>query len=287
MQSRQTLATAIVACTLSLATIATAEAAVVYANNPTPGDSFTNAGTGNQGQAVGATGWYYNNVRNSGVVGINSTLPRSGNGSAYFSSPSGAAKADIEFLPSAVNIGGNFYSGASLGLFSQLSSFGYDWYRVGTSTNPAVQHPALRVLLDLDGNPLTPGDRAGLVFERAYNSLPTLTDQWLTDVIGASTNLWSFGALGFATGGYNVTLAQWQADTALARAVVVGFSAGVGSGWNGAFTGAVDNIGWTIGQNSVSYNFEVERQGTVPEPGTIALLGLALAGLATTRRRHG
>ncbi|MCS6920780.1 MAG: hypothetical protein NZM07_02480, partial [Elioraea sp.] len=64
---------------------------IVLSNNSAPGDSFVNAGPTNQGQAIGTTGWYYNNVRNSGSVGISTALPRNGNGSAFFSSPSGAA----------------------------------------------------------------------------------------------------------------------------------------------------------------------------------------------------
>ena len=148
---------------------------LVLSNAAVPGDAFSNAGTTNQGQAVGTSGWYYNNVRNSGSVGISTTLPRNGNGSVFFSSPSGSAKADIEYLANAVPVGGNYFAGGSLGRFQELVGFGYEWYRFDASTNPAVQHPALRVLLDLDGNLLSP-DRAGLVFERAYNSLPTLTD---------------------------------------------------------------------------------------------------------------
>jgi hypothetical protein len=278
--------------TVSLAALAAASFAApaaasttVLANNPAPGDAFTNPGSSNQGQAVGTSGWYYNNVRNSGVVGISTANPRSGNGSVAFGSPDGAAKADIEFLPNAISLGGNFVSVGSLGAFSALQSFGFDWYRDGASTNPAVQHPALRVLVDLDGDLLTP-DRAGLVFERAYNSLPTLTDQWVTDLVGATTNLWSFGALGFATGGYSVTLADWQANPLLANAVIVGFSAGVGSGWNGVFTGYVDNIGWTIGGESAAFNFEVPG-AVIPEPATWAMLiaGFGLAGVALRRRR--
>lgn len=61
----------------------------VYANNSTPGDDFTNAsGTSTtpstSGAQLGASGWYYNNVRNNGHVGIRTDIPRSGNGSAWF-----------------------------------------------------------------------------------------------------------------------------------------------------------------------------------------------------------
>ena len=274
------------AAVLAIAAAAPATAATdVFANNPAPGDAFTNPGTLNQGQAIGSSDWYYNNVRGSASIGISTANPRSGNGSVAFSSPGSAGKADIEFLPNAFNIGGNFVSVGSLGAFSALQSFGYDWYRDSSSTNPAVQHPALRVLVDLDGNLMTP-DRAGLVFERAYNSLPTLTDTWVTDLVSSSTNLWSFGALGFADGGYSVTLADWLADTRLANAAIVGFSAGVGSGWNGEFTGYVDNINWTIGSTSSHFNMEVTG-GVIPEPATWAMLiaGFGLVGASLRKRR--
>ena len=95
------------AAALAIASVG-AHSATVLSNNAAPGDAFTNAGGSSQGQAVGATGWYYNNVRNSGTAGINDTYARSGNGSALLQGtlgPGGASsKADIEYLSGGVAV---------------------------------------------------------------------------------------------------------------------------------------------------------------------------------------
>lgn len=117
-----------------LATPAWASTVTVFG----PGTLFTHTGTSNQGQVLSGN-WVYNNVRNSGQVGVTSTYPRSGNGSVEMNTlfgPGGASsKADIEFLANPVNLGGNFVAGGSLGLFSNLNlsgGLGYDWYRNST-----------------------------------------------------------------------------------------------------------------------------------------------------------
>jgi hypothetical protein len=145
----------------------------------------------------------------------------------------------------------------------------------------------MRVLLDADGNLTTLGDRGGLVFERVYNepsgwSAPTNT--WVAETITSSTYLWNFGlGIGFAANinatpyAYDATLAEWQAR--FPNAVILGFSLGVGSGWANEFYGAVDNIFWTIGDQTWRFNFEV------PEPASLALLAAGLLGLGFARRR--
>ena len=113
----------------------------------------------------------------------------------------------------------------------------------------------------------------------------------MTAIVGASTKLWNFGlGLGFefdidSDGTPYDTLTEWQSSSRLASAAILGFSAGAGSGW-GPFVGAVDNIGWTINGQSQTSNFEVAG-GTVPEPGTMLLVGAALLGLVAARRRRG
>ncbi|MEO8937945.1 MAG: PEP-CTERM sorting domain-containing protein [Burkholderiaceae bacterium] len=268
-------------------------AGTVTANNQ-GGDAFTNPGTNNAGQAVGSSGWYYNNVRANGVAGIDGTYARSGNGSVHFSGPANA-KADVEFLPGALAIGGNNNSTGALGALSAFSGMSYDWLRDSISTNDVRQMPALRVLIDADGNIATTGDRGGLVFERVYNegadSSAAPTNLWTTETIGANSFVWNFG-LGLTTGadingsgyGYDETLAQWK--TLFPNAVVIGFSSGIGSGWNGSFDGAVDNIAWTIGGVTTTNNFETVGAAAVPEPETLSLLAAAMIGLALVARRR-
>lgn len=269
----------------------TASAATILSNNTAPGDAFTNPAPANLGMAIAGSDWYYNNVRNGATVGINTAYPRSGNGSVLFDAPANG-KADIEYLPNAVPVGGNFASTATMGSFALLSSMSYDWYRDNTSTATAHLHPSLRVLLDGDGDLTTTGDRGGLVFERVYNALATPADTWTGDTVSSSTFVWNFGlglgsefdidANGYA---YDSTLADWQAF--LPTAAIIGFSSGVGSGW-GPFRGAVDNIAWTIDGVTATNNFEVRVDDTaVPEPVTLALFGAGFvaAGLARRRRK--
>jgi hypothetical protein len=273
---------------------AAAQAQIVYSNSPS-GDSFTSAGATNTGQAVGSTGWYYNNVRNSGVVGINTTYARNGNGSAYLETvygPSGnSSKADIEFYLSATaNAAGNYGPTSALGTLGNLTSLSYDWYRASGGTASTWLHPVIR--LSVVSSDLT---KSGyLIFEREINRdvfgnpVVAPTDQWISDdVFVGDYRLWSSGnTLPFNLNGTNgpakyydaLTLSDWM--TGYGTYYVTGISLGVGSGW-GTFEGAVDNVSFAFtGGVSGSYNFEA-----VPEPSTYAaMLGLAALGFVAFRR---
>lgn len=270
-----------IAAVAVLALAGAAQATIVYSNNPPAGDVFTNSGTSNTGQAIGASGWYYNNVRNFGIAGVNTYLPRSGNGSVLFNGsvgPGGASsKADVELLVNAVpNGNGNFGTTGALGRLRDLSSLSYEWYRESTSGATNHLHPVLRLQIVNQA-----GTQFGyIIFERIYNGFGVApTDTWTADDLYANRttyNMWSTGTLPGAFTNFTTTLDTWM--TSSENYFVVGVSSGIGSGW-GTFTGAVDNIG--VGFNGVDdvYNFEV-----IPTPGAAALLGLG--GLAAARRRR-
>ena len=283
----------VAAVVLAIGSAGFAQAATVTSNSA-GGDAFTNSGGSNTGQALGATGWYYNNVRNNGVVGVDSTFARNGVGSVHMQATqagNASSKADIEYLSGAVaNGNGNYSATTSMGRLADLSEMHYDWYRDSSSTTQQAQHASLRVFVDFDGNLATSADRSYLIFELVYNggstAVPVTTNAWVSQSITASTYLWANNPGTDPNGGTaeDATLAIWQG--ARPEALIMGFSSGVGSGWNGTYNGAVDNIGWTIGGVTTNANFEVPRAGGVPEPASLALVGISLAGLALSRRNR-
>ncbi len=276
-----------------------ANAQIIFSNNPDPGDFFTSPSTSGATQAIGATGWFYNNVRNNAVVGINTNNPRSGNGSVYFSGTQTGAfshKADIEYFQFASP--GNPTSGlAAMGTLGALNSLSYDWYRDSSSTADSHLHPSLRLYIDADGNMGTTTDRGYLIFEGIYNGQAAApTDAWQTSDIfnwngaGQSANMWlrQFSP-GQTNEVYDRSIQDWIAGQSTAgflqlsgQSAIYGLSAGIGSGW-GPFEGAVDNIsiGFTGGTFN-TYNFEA---APVPEPGTMAVLGLGALAMIRKRRK--
>ena len=256
----------------------------VNSNNGSPGDDFTNPTTSNTslvtpGAALDASGWYYNNVRNNGHVGIQTTYPYDGNGSVAFNAtqgPSGnSSKADIEYY----NVVGGVPQ--ALGTLGNLTSFSYNWYRASGGTASQWLAPVLRLSVASPDN-----TKSGyLIFEPVYNALgnnAAPVNQWETNnIVAEDDHLWSSGSTLPNLGndyGDAVKLSSWQSS--YGNYLVYGISAGVGSGW-GTFQGAVDDITVGFGGASTTYDFEV-----VPEPSTVLLVGTGLMGMLIVARRR-
>jgi hypothetical protein len=255
----------------------TASAAEVIVTQPSP--LYVNPGPGEINDSPVPDTWLRENFRAGTGIGITTTYARSGNGSLEFTGTNGASKADLEY----------YFSGVHT--LSDLTSLGYDWYRASTSTNPAAQVPSLRLLVgDTSGNAI-----GYLVYEPIYNgySSPLPTDQWETSTFDPSTSIlwWSQFGKGIDEN-YTRTLNDWIAgdhtagfDTLSGDNRILGLSTGVGSGWNGVYDMAVDNV--MVGFNSqpsTTFNFEVQ---SVPEPSSFAMLSIAgLSALAVSRIRR-
>lgn len=227
--------------------------------------------------------WFQANVGAGSTIGITTDYARSGNGSAYFNSTQGdTGKGDLQYYF------GNGGVTVPVALAS-LTNFSIDVFRSSTSTTNANFTPVLRLDMLKDG--LFAG---ALIFENFYNTnAASPLDTWTT-LTGDLTNgvFWTNNALlgpTFAAGaGSTKTLAQWIADNTGSTLSVYGLEIGIGSGWNDAFYGAVDNVSVNFGTaRSVNSNFEVaQATAPVPEPATWAMLLFGFGGVGHALRRR-
>ena len=233
----------------------------------------------------GMGGWTPANVRVDSSAAITGTNARNGNGSVEMSLANGSGKADFA-------LGWGYVAGRTLG---NLDTLGYDWYRASGSTAPRHLQPAFRLIYDADGNAGTSSDTGYLIWELEYNGRGVVDNTWTSsNILGGNFWMRQF-APGNTIEHFGTTLAEWMssgrpgapADILTANSAILGIEFGIGSGWNGSFTGFVDNVSVGFDGKVTTYNFETTAAADVPEPGSFALLGLGMfAALAARKRKR-
>jgi hypothetical protein len=226
--------------------------------------------------------WYQENVRTGGTVGITTDYARSGNGSALFQTTSGTSKGDLSY-----NLGG-------LVSLSSFSSISFDFYRDSASTTGAGFAPVFRLGMFKDSHNGNGPTYAGLlVFEYYYqNQSNPATDSWITQSSTLDNGIWwatnsALGPTFAAANGGQKSLQSWIDANAGSDLYVYGYNMGVGSGWSGTFSGAIDNVAVTNANGTSAFNFEVASGlGAVPEPSAWALLILGFGAIGGAMRRR-
>ena len=232
----------------------------------------------------GLNKWNVANVAGGATAAITTTNGRSGTGSVEMSAANNGGKADYVYT-------WGYDSTRTLGNLNALS---YDWFRSVSSSMAGHFHPAFRLRYDADGNSATTNDTGYLIYENVYNGSNVVEGVWRTDdILGANFWMRQFSPTNNVQN-YQTTLQEWMtsarpgapADVLTANTAILAIEFGIGSGWGaGTFNGFVDNVTIGFGNNITTFNFETVMPAVVPEPASMALLGLGVFGIAAARRR--
>lgn len=265
-----------------------AQAQTVYSNN-FGGDNFTNPGASPANQMVngvqggGPEQVTYRETKNNGTVGINMNLPRSGNGSVWFST-NGTAGGKSEIALSTGFSGAGDSTGI-LGAFDNLSALGADLYTLA-SPDSGNQAPILRIELFS----AVENKYGQLVFDTGWTPghYGTFTyGQWNTvDLLSNANSIWLRATSGINAAydpgagpdNHERTLANWQSILGGKGYQVISVNSGMGT-FNGTYQGAMDNLSVGFGGDNHVYNFEA-----VPEPASLCALGLGALALIRKRK---
>ncbi|MBX3484571.1 PEPxxWA-CTERM sorting domain-containing protein [Phenylobacterium sp.] len=234
-------------------------------------------------------GWAPANVRANGAVEITGAYKPAGEtGSLQFTTNTGSAADTTDKADYVHALNG------TLGDLINGGALSFDYFVDSSSTVPEYLAPALRLgFLDEAS-----GKTGYLIWEDVYNggavgtSVPN--DTWVSnDILGGNFWLRSFSP-GFTVENYGVSLSEWAGGQGYttpggtfslsAATRILSVEVGVGSGWGGAFNGAVDHVlvDFGTGSGGVSANFE----SGVPEPGAWALMILGFGGVGAVLRRR-